>query len=185
MTLTMTKKIYLPIAALIILLSSCLKQSIPDAMLNKPDKKAIPATMSYEINGNPVTISVKDARSQPIGNRQLYCEKSNGYVLSGMSSLGEFVFVFYTDSLQVDNYHYPSGFGPMYITTFEGRPQYIYNPGDNMNVNIISHKDGFISGNFSGKLTPMILAGNPNNIYGTPGSVVIKNGTFNNVPVYY
>jgi len=73
----------------------------------------------------------------------------------------------------------------MYVTSFEGKPQYVYNPGDNMNFTVTSYTDGHISGNFSGQLTPAISPGYPDNIYGTPGSVLIKNGSFKNVPVFY
>lgn len=154
-------------------------------MLNNGGNQTTTATLSYEINGNMVTISVKDADNQLAGSRKLYCEKASGYLLSGVSSFGDLVFAFNTDSLKVGNYKYTSDFGPMYVTTFEGRPQYVYGPTDNMNFTVTSYKDGHISGNFSGQLTPAIIQRFPDNIYGTPGSVVIKNGSFNNVPVFY
>jgi hypothetical protein len=179
-------KLYLIIAAITVFLSSCLKQSIPDAMLGITVKGPVQtATMNYEINGNPVAISVMDADNQLAGSRRLYCEKSSGYLLSGLSNYTEFLFTFYTDSLIVGNYKYTSSYGHMYVTTFEGKPQYVYSPGDYLDFNVSSYKDGHISGNFSGQLTPAISQGYPNNIYGTPGSVVIKNGSFNNVPVFY
>ncbi len=178
-------KLYLALAMITVFLTSCLKQSIPDAMLGITVAGKTPtATMGYEINGNPVTISVIDAGNLPLGRSTLYCEKSNGYILTGLGSYGEFIFTFYTDSLKVGNYKYTNSYGPMYITTFEGKPQYVYGPTDNMNFNVTSYNDGQISGNFSGQLTPAISQGNPN-IYGTTGSVIIKNGTFNNVPVFY
>ncbi|MEJ0103991.1 MAG: hypothetical protein WDO19_16130 [Bacteroidota bacterium] len=173
-------KFYLIITAVTILLSSCLKQSIPDAMLGTSGKKTrITATMSYEINGNLVTISVDDADHQGPGIHTLECVKSNGYVLSAVSGYGEFVFTFLTDSLKVGSYNYPAAWGPTYVTDFQG-PQYVYNPTDNMNFDVTQYKDGHISGNFSGQLTPMI-----NGVYGVPSSVLIKNGSFNNVPIVY
>jgi len=179
-------KIYLIITAIAISLSSCLKQSIPDAMLGTSGKKtSVTATLSYEINGNLVTITVNDADNQVPGFRTLYCEKSNGYVLSGISSSGDFVFTFYTDSLKVGNYSYTSNYGPEYVTTFQGTAQYVYGPTDNMKFTVTAYKNGHISGNFSGQLTPVITAGYSNNIYGTPGSVLIKNGSSNNVPIVY
>lgn len=182
----MTMKFYLTIAATTLVLSSCYKQSIADAMLGVTgSKQTTTATLSYEINGNPVSISVKDADHQLAGSPTLYCEKSGGYILSGISSFGEIVFTFHTDSLIVGNYKYTSYYGPMYVTSFEGKPQYVYNPGDNMNFTVTSYTDGHISGNFSGQLTPAISPGYPDNIYGTPGSVLIKNGSFKNVPVFY
>ena len=179
-------KFYFIIFSITIILSSCYKQSIPDAMLNKSGgENEKTATLSYEINGQLVTISVKNADQQVPGFRTLYCEKSVGYILSGTSNDGDFVFTFFTDSLEAGNYQYTSNYGPRYVTTFEGRPQYVYGATDNMNFNITSYKDGHISGNFSGQLTPVIMAGNPDNVYGATGSVLIKNGSFNNVPIFY
>ncbi|MES1197692.1 MAG: hypothetical protein ABUL41_00255 [Chitinophagaceae bacterium] len=178
-------KIYLIITTIAISLSSCLKQSISDAMLGTSKKTSITATLSYEINGNLVSITVNDVDNQPPGFRTLYCEKSNGYLLSAVSNSGELVFTFLTDSLKVGSYNYPGNWGPTYVTDFQGRPQYVYSSTDNMSFNVTTYKDGHISGNFSGRLTPLISAGNPNNIYGTPGSVLIKNGSFNNVPIVY
>jgi hypothetical protein len=54
-----------------------------------------------------------------------------------------------------------------------------------MSFNITSYSKGHISGNFSGILTPMIMAGNPNNTYGPSGSVSITKGSFKDVPVFY
>ena len=85
----------------------------------------------------------------------------------------------------MQNYRYTSSdLGPTYVTTF-GAAQYLYGPADYMSFTITSYANGHISGNFSGKLTPLVMAGNPNNYYGTPGSTLITNGSFNNVPVIY
>lgn len=149
-------------------------------MMNPSGKEKVTATLRYEINGNPVNITVEDADRQPPGNRLLACEKSNVYVLSGVLNSGDFVFTFFTDSLKVGNYKYIGSYGPMYVTTFEGRPQYVYGASDHMNFNVTSVVDGHISGNFSGQLTPWT-----NPAYGTIGSVVIKNGSFTNVPIVY
>lgn len=182
----MAMKSYLIIAAVTMLFSSCLKQSIPDAMLHKSGKQnKITATCSYEVNGVPVAISVDDA-DNPLANRnRLECVKLNGYIFSGVSNHGDLIFTFYTDSLKVQNYRYTSSdLGPTYVTTF-GAAQYIYGPADYMSFTITSYANGHISGNFSGKLTPLVMAGNPNNIYGTMGSTLIMNGSFSNVPVIY
>ena len=179
-------KFYLIIAAITILLPSCLKQSIPDAMLGISGKQTkITATLRYEINGNLVSITVEDADRQGPGIHTLECVKSSNYVLSGITSSGDFVFTFFTDSLKVGNYNYASSYGPMYISTFQGKAQYVYGPTDHMSFNVTTYNDGHISGNFSGQLTPVITPGFPNNIYGVPGSVSIKNGSFTNVPVAY
>jgi len=177
----MTKKFYLIITAITVLLSSCLKQSIPDAMLGISGKQTkITATMRYEINGTLVSISVDDADHQGPGVHTLECIKSNGYVLSAIGSSGELVFTFLTDSLKVGSYNYPSAWGATYVTDFQGSPQYIYSPTDNMNFDVTLYKDGHINGNFSGQLTPM-----RDNIYGASSSVSITNGTFTNIPIVY
>ena len=176
-------KFYLALFSITIVLSSCLKQSIADAMLNST--KGATATMSYEINGTPVKISVSDADNWNGGYYTLSCQKSGGYVLSGVGDYGEFVFTFFTDSLKVGNYKYTSSSGPMYVTDFQGQPSYVAGPTDNMNFNVTSYKDARISGNFSGQITPAVMQGPYGNVYGTYGSVVIKNGSFNNVPVVY
>lgn len=182
----MNMKFYLIIAAAAILFSSCLKQSIPDAMLNNSSKKSTPATMSYEINGKLVAVSVPDADNQLPDYRRLECVKSNGYVFSAIISYGDFIFTFYTDSLKEEAYKYSRYFGPIaYVTTFEGRPQYVYGPTDHMTFAVTSYKSGHISGTFSGQLTPALEQAYPDNIYGIPGSVVIKNGSFTNIPVIY
>jgi len=169
---------------MVIFLSSCLKQSIPDAMLNPGGSSSTTATLSYKINGNAVNISVDDADNQNID--RLYCSKDAGYyLLQGVSSSGEFVFPFYTDSLTVGNYKYTSYYGDMYFINYNGTNEYVHAASDSMSFNVTSSNNGHISGNFSGQLTPLITASNVNNIYGAPGSVLITNGSFQNVPVIY
>ena len=178
-------KFYLIAAVMAIFLSSCLKQSIPDAMLAKNSSGNITATMSYKLNGNAVNISVDDADNQSINYYTLGCSKFAGYYsIEGLSDYGETVFVFYTDSLTVGNYNYIGTYGDMFFISYNGTNEYVHAPSDSMSFNITSYSNGHISGNFSGALTPMIAAGNPDNIYGTPGSVLITNGSFKNVPVF-
>jgi hypothetical protein len=174
-------KFYCTIIISILLFSSCLKQSIPDAMLGKHAGST--ATLSYEFNGEAVNISVPDADNQMPGNYKLVCTKSYFYLLQAVGG-GEFTFTFYTDSLTTGNYTYNNSFGDMFITDYNNHPSFVHYPGDNMNFNITSYSNGHISGNFSGQLTPLISAGNVD-IYGTPGSVLITNGSFENVPVFY
>jgi hypothetical protein len=182
-------KLYLVAAVISILLSSCLKQSIPDAMLasqNPGGQGDVTATLSYKINGNAVNISVSDAGSQDPSSYTLGCTKSaGGYSLDGLSSSGEFTFTFYTDSLTIGNYKYTGNYGDMYFLSYNGQDEYAHVPSDSLSFNVTSYKNGLISGNFSGQLTPLISAGNPNNTYGIPGSTVITNGSFQNVPVFY
>jgi len=177
----MTTKFYLIIASAALVLSSCLKQSIPDAMLGISKQKKIKATLSYEVNGTPVAVTVDDADHQPEYSRRLYCEKSSAYLVDAISDFyGELTFTLFTDSLKVGSYSYPNYAGVgFFITDYQG-PNFVYSATDYMNVNVTSYEDGHISGNFSGLLTPMI-----NNSYGLSSSVSIKNGSFSNVPVFY
>jgi hypothetical protein len=181
-------RLYLITAVIPILLSSCLKQSIPDAMLasqNSGGQGGATATLSYKINGNAVNISVSNAHSQNPNYYTLGCTKSAGYSLDGISSSGEITFTFYTDSLTIGNYKYTGNYGDMYFISYNGQDEYAHVASDSMSFNITSYKNGLISGNFSGQLTPMISAGTLNNTYGAPGSTLITNGSFQNVPVFY
>lgn len=181
-------KLFLVTAVISILLSACLKQSIPDAMLNSENSGGqgnVTATLSYKVNGSAVNISVSNAESQDPNYYTLGCTKSVDYNLDGLSSSGEITFTFYTDSLTIGNYIYTSNYGDWYFISYNGQDEYTHGPSDSMSFNVTSYKNGLISGNFSGQLTPMISAGNPNNIYGAPGSILITNGSFQNVPVFY
>ena len=175
-------KFYCTTIISILLFSSCLKQSIPDAMLGKHESSA--ATLSCEINGNQVKISVSDADNQTPGYYTLACTKSGFYVLQAVGAGGEFTFSFYTDSLTTGNYKYTGNFGDIFITDFNNSPSFVHDFNDSMSFNITSYTNGHISGNFSGQLTPLISPGTPD-IWGTAGSVLITNGSFENVPVFY
>jgi hypothetical protein len=181
-------KFYLIVAATTLLFSSCLKESIPDAMLNskRSSTGGGTASLSYELNGHPVQITVADAGNQDPIFYTLGCSKSAGlYSLSGLSSSGETTFYFYTDSLTTIKYTYTGSYGDMYFISYNGEDEYAHAASDNLSFTITSYNKGHISGNFSGQLTPLIAAGTFNNIYGTPGSVMITNGSFQNVPVFY
>ncbi|MEO8109468.1 MAG: hypothetical protein ABI594_05540 [Ginsengibacter sp.] len=180
-------KFYVIALAVAIFLSSCLKQSIPDAMLDSGKSGHVTATLSYKINGNTVNISVNDADNQnTYPYYTLGCTKEAGYYsLSGISNAGETSFVFYTDSLAVGNYKYSGSYGDMFFIDYYNTAEYVHAPSDSMSFNITSYNNGHISGNFSGMLTPLITASTINNIFGDPGSVLITNGSFENVPVFY
>jgi hypothetical protein len=181
-------KLYLKTAVVSILLSSCLKQSIPDAMLdskNSGGQGSVTATLSYKVNGNPVNLSVSDAESQDTSYYTLGCSKSTDYTLEALSSSGELTFGFYTDTLAIGNYIYTANYGDMYFISYNGQAEYVHGPTDSLSFNITSYKNGLISGNFSGQLTPLVTGSTINNIFGTPGSTLITNGSFQNVPVFY
>ncbi len=173
-------RFYVILFAVTVLLSSCLKQSIADAMLDSGKDET--ATLSYEINGTAVKVSVRDADNQAGGYYTLACYKSNGYHFSGITDNGEFTFRFYTDSLKVGNYNYTAT--GEYVTDF-GHPCYMAGPTDYMNINVTSYKNGRISGNFTGQISPATTQGPYGPVFGAYGSVVIRNGLFSNVPVIY
>ena len=186
----MIMRFYVMVLLMAIFLSSCLKQSIPDAMLGSKSSGGqgkVTATLSYKINGNAVNISVSDADNQgTIPYYILGCSKNPGYYnLDAISSSGETTFSFYTDSLTVGNYKYLGTYGDMFFISYNGTNEYVHAPSDSMSINITSNNNGYISGNFSGALTPLITASTINNIFGDPGSVLVTNGSFKNVPVFY
>jgi len=179
-------KLFLVTAVISILLSACLKQSIPDAMLGAEDyggQGDVTATLSYKVNGNAVSLTVPDAESQDSTSYTLGCTKSGDYDLDAITPSGEFTFIFLTDSLTIGHYVFPGGYGPQFTTTYNGQDEYTYYPSDSMSFNVTSYKNGLISGNFSGQLTPMLSTGN--NDFGAPSSVLITDGSFKNVPVFY
>ncbi|HEV9037815.1 MAG TPA: hypothetical protein VGQ51_14370, partial [Puia sp.] len=104
------KQLLVPSLA-ILLLSSCLKQSIADAMIANEQSGTQGsgpgvATMSYSVNGAAVTTSIKDPDSQSPTAYQLGCSKtlypgttSTIYSLDCLSNSGEMTFTFFTDSL--------------------------------------------------------------------------------------
>jgi hypothetical protein len=178
--------------------SSCLKQSISDAMIASQNSGtqggSSPgvATMTYAVNGNTVTITVNDPDSQIPTSYQLGCSKtvypgtnSTVYSLDCISSSGEMTYTFFTDSLAVGNYTYTGTYGDMFVLGYNGTDEFVHDLADSISFNVTSYSKGHISGNFSGRLTPMIMAGNPNNTYGPPGSVLITKGSFKDVPVFY
>jgi hypothetical protein len=153
-------------------------------MLNEQGRGRVTATLSYEVNGNPVSISVPDARNQA-GYTLAVSKYLGTYMLEGESSSGQIIFGFYKDSLATGIYTYSGSYGDMYFINYNGTDEYVHAYSDSLSFNILSHKDGVISGNFSGRLTPLISAGSVSNIYGAPGSVLITKGSFQNVPVFY
>jgi len=182
---------------MIIFLSSCLKQSIADAMIddqysNGGNSPRV-ATMSYAVNGNTVTTTVNYPDNQSSTGYELGCSKtfypgtnSTIYNLDCVSTSGELTFTFFTDSLTVGNYTYTSGMGgDLFVLDYNNTSAFVHAPVDNISFNVTSYSKGHISGTFTGKLTPMVSAGYPTNTYGTPGSVLITKGSFKDVPVFY
>ncbi|WP_431213853.1 hypothetical protein ACQ86N_02840 [Puia sp. P3] len=148
--------------------------------------------MSYAINGNAVSASVNDPDSQSPTSYQLGCSKtlypgtnSTVYSLDLLSTTGELAFTFFTDSLKVGNYIYTSTYGDMFVLSYNNTDEFVHAPKDSISFNVTSYTKGHISGDFSGRLTPMVTAGYPTNTYGVSGSVLITKGVFKDIPVFY
>jgi hypothetical protein len=165
--------------------SSCLKQSIADAMLEEKNGPAGPtASLSYKANGTLVSFTVQNADQQNYNNFTLACLKTNYYSLQAAENLSEFTFNFFTDSLTKSHYLYPGSYGNMFFISNNNRNLFVHVPTDSMSFNVTSYDKGHISGNFTGVLTPLESSGIVD-VYGAPGSVHITEGSFKNVPVFY
>ena len=168
---------------LALFLSSCLKESIPEAMANKKNGPKVPASFSFKVNGITKSYSVEDVRMQGSYPYNLSCTKTaNSYDIFGKVEIGSAYFSIYTDSLSVGNYSYPTARGGADTGYL---PFYIYAPTDRISINISSHSNGYISGNFTALLTPVTDAGRIPYTYGAPSSIAITEGSFKNVPVFY
>lgn len=179
-------KSYLIIIA-VICFSSCLKESIPDAMLVKHSVDTR-ATLSYKIYDNPINISVDDAHNGGYNSYTLgYSQNTGYYSFRGISDSAEIYLYFYTDSLRTGNYKYISAYGDKVFVSYDYDYAYgvVHAFPDSMSINITSINNGRISGNFSGALSPLSTINNPFNEFGPPASMLITNGTFENVPFFY
>ena len=88
---------------MMICLSSCLKQSIADAMIAEQNSgtRGGVATMTYSVKGNTVTTSVGNADGQDPRGYQLGCSKTiypgtsnTVYILECLSNSGEMTYTF-------------------------------------------------------------------------------------------
>ena len=170
---------------LAITLSSCLKETIAGAMM-KSETEALAGSsisMSYKVNGVLVQTTVNDLTNYD----RLSCTKTNNYsyVLSFGSSSGELSFQFYTDSLKTKNYVYSGTNGTQHFLSYNNTNGYARYATDSISFNVTSYTNRRISGNFSGRLTPSLVEGANTTTYGTPGSILITKGSFDNVPVSY
>ncbi|MEO7047334.1 MAG: hypothetical protein ABI091_18675 [Ferruginibacter sp.] len=183
-------KFYLIAAASIILFSSCLKQSIPDAILSsrRAASAGITATLSYKVNGQSVNMSLPDAINQnPLYTHSLYCRKMPAYLTYDFGSSDgavETTFIFYTDSLTTKKYTFTGG-GDVFFIDYNNINEYAHAVTDSLNFTITSYDKGLISGSFYGQLTPYNVDSNSNGTWGASGSTKITEGTFKNVPVFY
>lgn len=172
---------------IVLFLSSCLKESIPEAMLNKKNGPKVTATFSCKVNGAPATLTVEDVANQgSVPYRTISCTKQTGtYDLFAMLDTGPIDLYFFTDTLTLGNYRYTTAdVGQQHVIYFSGQSEFLQAPADYISINVTSYNNGYISGNFSALLTPMV-DGNPPYKFGTPSSISVTEGSFNNVPVFY
>lgn len=90
-----------------------------------------------------------------------------------------------TDSLTIGNYHYDSAFVANNEVISEGlsingTPSLVARNGDYIDVNVTAYSKGYISGNFTGKMTL-----STNEFYGAAGTTLITNGQFQNISITY
>lgn len=164
--------------------ASCLKESIPEAIANKKNGPKVPASFSFKVNGITKSYSVADVRKEiTYSSPSFSCTKTaDRYNIFGKVEIGSAYFSIFTDSLSVGNYTQ---------TTVTAKadtgylPFYIYAPTDRVSINISSHSNGYISGNFTALLTPVIDGSRIPYTYGAPSSIAITEGSFKNVPVFY
>ena len=168
--------------------TSCLKESIPEAMANKKNGPKVPASFSFKVNGITKSYSVEDVRKESgYASPSFSCTKTAGrYNIFGKVEIGAAYFSIFTDSLSVRNYTYtPADIGSTAVADTGYLPFYIYAPTDRISINISSHSNGYISGNFTALLTPVIDGSRIPYTYGAPSSIAITEGSFKNVPVFY
>jgi hypothetical protein len=181
-------KLYALAASLVILLSSCLKESIPDAMLNKKNGPKVTATFSYKLNGNAVSRTIEDVRNQSlVPYPTMGCSKQAGrYDLLALLDPGVVSIYLFTDTLAVGNYTYTTAdVGELDILDYFNQTEFLHAPTDRISVNVSSHANGYISGTFSAVLTPMVDGSTTPYIFGTPSSILVTEGSFKNIPVFY
>ncbi|WP_207496993.1 hypothetical protein [Aridibaculum aurantiacum] len=175
-------------------IASCAKETIAGAMLEAEEQIANGSTisMSYQVNGALVKTTVNDRTNFAGSYHKLSCKKDTytinntdyyRYALSLVSTTGELSFLFYTDSLQAKTYVHKGSFGNQHFLEYNNTNGYTRYATDSMSFTITSYANRRINGHFSGKLTPLV--GGTSNTYGTPGSIMVTNGTFENVPVFY
>jgi len=98
------------------------------------------------------------------------------------------VFWLDSDSLHPGNYIYdstdlassPTPMGLLY----NGDESDLLFDGDNINVNITSYENGLLSGNFTARLSPIVIV-NGDVDYSKRGTTVVAEGKFKNVPCSY
>lgn len=174
--------------SLALFFASCLKESIPEAIDNKKNGPKVPASFSFKVNGIARSYSVEDVRKERTYSYPIFsCRKEvNRYDIHGQVESSSAYFSVYTDSLSVGNYSYTiADAGTREIADTGYLPFFLLAPTDKINISISAHSNGYISGNFNAVLTPAIAGSSFPFTFGAPGSIVITEGSFKNVPVFY
>jgi hypothetical protein len=150
-------------------------------------------TFQYKVNGNLVTIkniSIADAE-YTIFFKQLSgtAIPHSRYMFNGQNGVNNvWVFGIISDSLTVGNYILDTTAitgGLITTMTYNGAQSAIYYSGDKMEINITHYSDGYISGNFTAKMTPFIIDNNGLVDYSKRGTTLITEGEFKNVKCIY
>jgi hypothetical protein len=173
---------------IVIVGTSCLKESIADAMLHSQSSGTDVASLSFEVNGKLIQQSVYTVH-QSDQNYQLACFRTAytggiNYDFDFLTPLGEFTNAINTDSLKPGQYINQGFAGGLFVFDDQNRNYFLTFSTDTVSFTITSNKNGFISGNFNARLTELVSQSGNTNSYGTPGSCVITKGTFSNIPVY-
>jgi len=150
-------------------------------------------TFQYKVNGNLVTIK---NISFADGEYTMFSKQVLGTVISktgymfhaekGVNNAWGFGIV--SDSLTIGNYTYDTTYlaASTIATTmiYNGAQSAIFYAGDYISINITSYSGGFISGNFTAKLTPL-PGGGASPDYSKKGTTVITEGQFKNIKCIY
>lgn len=165
--------------------SSCSKNS------NTTSPSIDEGSFQYKMNGNLVVINNGNISS---GEYALFFKQLKGsilrntvYTLNAQKGVNNiFAFSIQSDSLSTQNYTYDSTYAntSSIITTmtYNGQQSILYYKGDNLSINITGYLNGFISGNFTAKFTPLL---NSNIDYSKRGTTLITEGQFKNVKCTY
>jgi hypothetical protein len=156
------------------------------------DSNSNGATLQYKVNGELITMR---------GDYILFHKLNYGftfYWLGADKPPNQWSFDIVSDSLHVGNYVnyvYDSAIvvGSWSDGTFmfhNGERSALHFSGDYININITQYANGYISGNFTAKLSPsmpFVRGVNPNLLFNEyrRGTTLITEGLFTNVPCIY
>ncbi len=169
----------------ITIFSSCSKNS------NTTSPSIDEGSFQYKVNGNLVTINNGNISSEyavffKILRGNLI--QNTSYMFNGQKgSNNVFVFGIQSDSLSIRTYTYDSTYASssniLTTMTYNGQQSLLFYNGDNLSINITSYLNGFISGNFTAKFTP--ITNSPNIDYSKRGTTLITEGQFRNIKCTY